>query len=180
MGTERKAPPVKLFFGLIASDEYWLERARRRLAHDFSHISHESALIPFNLTGYYEDEMGPGLLRQWIATEKLIPPAKLVEVKRHTNRLELLFAHEGKRRVNIDPGYVSLSKVVLATTKDHAHRLYVGTGIYEEVTLVYRRSQGFEPWPWTYPDYRLETARKFFLELRCELRGIYRQLRISE
>ncbi len=180
MGIERVPPPVKLFFGLIATGEQDFERAKQRLEHDFSHITCKSPVLPFDLTNYYEKEMGEGLLRQWIATETLILPDQLAEIKRYTNRLEWLFAHEGKRRVNIDPGYVSLSKVVLATTKDHAHRIYVGDGIYEEVTLVFRRHEGFVSWPWTYPDYRLDVAKKFFLELRTELVGIYRQQRISE
>jgi len=63
---------------------------------------------------------------------------------------------------------------VLATTKDYSHRIYVRDGIYEEVTLVYRRGSGFEPWPWTYPDYRSETAKRFFLAVRESLRAFYR------
>ncbi|MCX7625545.1 MAG: DUF4416 family protein [Candidatus Sumerlaeaceae bacterium] len=169
MGVERQHPMVKLFFGLIATDEAWLEQARARIAYDFSPISKFSKVLPFDQTTYYEKEMGIGLVRQWIAVKSLVCPEQLVEIKRYTNRLERHFSEDGNRRVNFDPGYVSLSKVVLATTKDHAHRLYVGKGIYEEVTLHFRRGVGFVDWPWTYPDYRTDEARQFFLEVREEL-----------
>lgn len=170
MGVPREPKPVVLFFGLLAGGEEILARVKKRLALDFSPIVHESAVVAFNQTDYYEREMGAGLRRQWVAVEQLAHPAELVDCKLYTNRLEQLFALAGKRTVNIDPGYVSQSKVVLATTKDYAHRIYVGRGIYEEVTLVYRRGGGYEPWPWTYPDYRSAAAREFFLEVRRRLK----------
>jgi hypothetical protein len=180
MGVEREPPAVKLFFGLIAANDSWLERARARLAYEFSAITITSPVLPFNLTSYYEKEMGGGLLRQWVAVATPIRPEMLVEIKRHTNRVEGVFAETNHRRVNIDPGYVSLSKVVLATTKDYAHRIYVGKGIYEEVTLLYRRGEGFVAWPWTYPDYRLPEARQFFLEVRQSLLKEIRQMDNSD
>lgn len=174
MGIPKTPQPVKLFFGLLASSPDRLAEATRHLTYDFSAVELSSEVIEFDLTDYYADEMGSGLLRQWVATTVPILPRELAPIKLHTNRLEALFSVQGKRTVNIDPGYVSLSKVVLATTKDYSHRIYVRDGIYEEVTLVYRRGSGFEPWPWTYPDYRSETAKRFFLAVRESLRAFYR------
>lgn len=161
---------VKLFFGILASSQELLETARQRLAREFSPLQCCSEVIAFTHTSYYEAEMGGALLRQWVSTTLPIPMSDLVSIKLHTNRLEAIYAEQQKRCLNLDPGYVALSKVVLATTKDYDHRIYVDRGIYEEVTLHYRRPQGFVAWPWTYPDYVTETALRFFLEVRQHLR----------
>ena len=111
----------------------------------------------------------PGLRKHFISFHELIAPERLVDAKLRTNELEELFAREdggGGRTVNVDPGCVNHSKMVLATTKDHAHRVYVGRGIFEEVTLSYRRTEGFIPNPWTYPDYRSPERLAFFGRLR--------------
>jgi hypothetical protein len=147
-----------LFFGLLASSTELIERICSRLQLDYSPIAVRSELIPFTHTTYYQTEMGAGLVRQWIATRDPIFLEELASIKLATNRLEKLYGQPGGRRVNVDPGYLTMSKVVLATTKD-----------YEEVTLHYRRGSGFEAWPWTYPDYRDEPARRFFTELRERL-----------
>jgi hypothetical protein len=162
----QQQPGVKLFVGLLAANEELLQMARRRLALDFSPVDHESPVIPFTYSDYYNEEMGDTLLRQWISLTEPIHITELPGIKIFTNRLETLYSREGRRAINIDPGYVTLGKVVLATTKDYDHRLYVRDGIFEEVTLHYRRTKGFLPWPWTYPDYKCETALEFFQQTR--------------
>lgn len=146
-----------------------LRTVQVRLALDFSSIDIRSDVIGFSYSDYYTQEMGSGLLRQWVSTSAAIEMTELVAIKHFTNRLEQLFARQGARTVNIDPGYATLAKVVLATTKDYDHRLYIGNGIYEEVTLHYRRKVGFESWPWTYPDYKSDTALEFFSRVRQTL-----------
>ncbi len=163
--------PVKLFFGLLARDESVLRDVTERLTRYFSPIAHETKPFLFQLSDTYEEEMGQYLLRQWVALEKPVLMGELDGIKIHTNRLEKLWADDsGARQVNIDPGYVSLAKVVLASTKDFSHRIYVGNGIYEEVTLHYQRaSDRFEPLPWTYPDYCTAEANDFFMNVRHDL-----------
>ena len=100
--------------------------------------------------------------------EKLSDPAALACIKRQTNGLEQELAIGGKRRINLDPGYVSMAKFVLATTKNHGHRIYIGEGIYAEVTLRYH-DKAFRPWEWTYPDYRQEE----YLRILQEIRDLY-------
>ena len=104
------------------------------------------------LLRYYEPTMGPGLRKQLWAFERHIDPAALPDIKHHTNDLELALAAESPRPeprpINLDPGYLTLAKLVLATTKDQAHRLYLRDGIFAEVTLHFR-DWGFQPWPWT-------------------------------
>ena len=99
------------------------------------------------------------------AFEALIDPETLPEIKLESNRIEARWAVDGKRQVNLDPGYVSMAKLVLATTKNHGHRIYVGQGIYAEVTLQYR-DKAFRPWPWTYPDYGTPRYCELFAHIR--------------
>lgn len=163
MGTIREdIEPARLFFGLLARDEGLMQQACLQIDREYSPITVQSAILPFDFTRYYEREMGSGLLRQWVAVEKPIGPGELVEIKHRTNAIELLYLDAGGRSINIDPGYVTADKVVLATTKNYSHRLYLGRGIYGEATLKYRHGSGFEPWPWTYPDYRGAEAQAFF------------------
>jgi hypothetical protein len=173
MGKVKEPLPVKLIASTFAASEERLEEAKVRLSQEFGPIDYESELLPFDHTTYYAAEFGEGLRRKFMAFEELVHPGRLVEIKLRTNALEMEWAVEGKRRINIDPGYVSYSKLVLATTKNHAHRIYVGQGIYAEVTLHFRNGT-FCAWPWTYPDY----ASPPLIAIFNQIRGIYvKQLR---
>lgn len=126
--------------------------------------------IPFTQTDYYESEMGRGLTRQWVVFHRLIYPDMLVDLKHQTNGIEQLFlTRQGKRTVNIDPGVVTMGNVVLASTKNSYHRLYLGRGIYAELTLVFH-DQRFHPLAWTYPDYRDDRTIDFFVRVRDMLK----------
>lgn len=165
MGTAREPQPVKLIASLLTGEPGLLARVREALAAAWGPIDLESDLLPFDHTDYYAGEFGPGLQRQILAFERLISPAELPAAKHLANELEQSLAAGGRRRVNVDPGYVALGKLVLATTKDHAHRLYLGQGVYGEVTLAYQQGR-FRPWPWTYPDYASEEYCALFARIR--------------
>lgn len=152
MGTAREPQPVKLMASLLTGQPNLLGQVKEVLANAFGPIDFESELLPFDHTEYYTPEFGPGLQRQIVTFERLVSPSDLPAIKCQTNELERTWAHEDRRQVNIDPGYVSLGKLVLASTKDHAHRLYLDQGVYGEGTLTYQQRH-FRPWPWTYPDY---------------------------
>ncbi len=126
--------------------------------------------LNFNQTGYYAKEMGTGLVRRIYSYPDLIKPAELYPLKLLTIDVENRWRVEGKRRVNIDPGYLSLAKLVLATTKDNVHRICIGEGVYAEVTLFFEKG-GFHPWPWTYPDYASDEYRMIFACIREIYRG---------
>lgn len=126
------------------------------------------APIPFTWTHYYADEVGPTPWRGFVSYETLIPRESLVAIKRWTNDLEAEFAVEGKRPVNLDPGYMTLGQFFLATTKDQRHRVYVGDGIFVEGTLYYEAG-AWKPFPWTYPDYRSEEYQPWFQAARAKL-----------
>ncbi|MDO8490647.1 MAG: DUF4416 family protein [Dehalococcoidia bacterium] len=165
MGEIRQPEPVMLFIGLLIAPSCALVGVYRSLEERVGPIELKSQIMDFDYTRYYEPEMGSGLSRQFLAFERLVLPDELPRVKIATNALEKELAQDGKRRVNLDPGYLTGAKLVLVTTKDHAHRLYLGRGIYGEITLMFQRGK-FEALPWTYPDYRSQGYQEFFQVLR--------------
>lgn len=166
MGTVRQPTNVKLFCAILLAPEIPLQEVEDVLERFYGSIVLRSLALPFTQTTYYEREMGPALTRIYVAFAPCIPPDALAAIKHNTNHLETRWVtSEGQRRINLDPGYLDLAKVVLATTKDHSHRLYIGNGIFAEVTLRYKHKV-FHPWEWTYPDYRLSTTLAFFQQLR--------------
>jgi hypothetical protein len=170
MARPRPAGLVKLFAGLLSGDPDLLRRARQLLVRRFGPIDVESELWPFDQTEYYREEMGPDLKRRFLSFESLVRPERLPEFKLETNALELEIADQCllpgiPRPVNIDPGYLDLTKLVLATAKDRGHRIYIGHGVYAEVTLQYVRG-GWQTLPWTYPDYTRPEYHAFFEHVR--------------
>jgi len=168
MGRIRKPLPVKLVVPMLSREERLFKLAEEALEEHFGPVDYRKGFFPFDHTDYYRREFGEGLLRNFIAFERLVDPGDLAAIKCLTNELEMQWSIEGRRQVNLDPGYVSLAKLILATTKNHAHRVYVGRGIYAEVTLCYREGD-FRPWPWTYPDY----ASPEYIAVFREIRAIY-------
>ena len=125
-----------------------------------------SEKMPFDKTDYYKEEMGDGLIRFWLSLNGLGDPEELPHLKLRTNELEREYSEGSRRKMNLDPGYITESNLVLASTKAYNHRIYLKEGIYAEVTLIYRKKTGYEPLPWTYPDYRTRLALDFFGEVR--------------
>jgi hypothetical protein len=170
VGEPTEPRPVKLIAGLLAGDEADILSALEKLKEAFGPTDLLSRTLPFEATHYYEKEMGEGLLRRWASFAMLLDPGRLAEVKLATNEIERTFARrDGRRSVNIDPGYVTLGNLVLATTKNRAHRVYLGKGIYAEVTLIWARGD-FRELEWTYPDYQSDIARDFFRRVRQSYR----------
>ena len=165
MGEVREPQPVKAFVGILTSRPPALAELRGSLEGQLGPVDSQSQLLDFDYTSYYKAEMGPHLKRMFLSFHRLVSPDALVDLKLFTNGLEQALAKDGRRTVNLDPGYLTAARVVLASTKDFAHRLYLGKGIYGEVTLTYQKND-FLPLPWTYPDYRSEAYRQFFRELR--------------
>jgi hypothetical protein len=168
MGAIRQFNPVKLFIGVLVSHVRLLPEIEQRLAAAFGPIDHRSDVIPFDFTDYYEGEMGEIIDRMFFSFERLIEADQLPEIKRQTNRLEeemLPLFRTTKRPVNLDPGYIELAKVILATTKNFYHRIYLGAGIFGEVTMHFKNNT-FQFFPWTYPDYQSKDYQEFFLRVR--------------
>jgi len=165
VGKIKEVRPVKLIVGMIAGREELFELSQTELSSKFGMIDYESEILPFVHTDYYEKEMGKHLKRRFVSFQKPFDPEKLAEIKLFTNQLEEKFSLEDNRQINLDPGYLSLSKLVLATTKDYSHRIYLREGIYAEVTLYYQ-DKTFKPYPWTYPDYKTKDYQEVFSQIR--------------
>jgi hypothetical protein len=162
--------PVKLFMGLILAQDMDLEMIKHELISHFGRIDLEGPIHPFDHTDYYIKEMGPDLKRCFLSFINPVSPDHLAKIKLFTNRLEIqkgeIIGERICRVVNIDPGILSLSNVILATTKNRAHRIYLSKGIYAEITLIYSKTKGWQPLSWTYPDYRIPSTFEFFCAMR--------------
>jgi uncharacterized protein DUF4416 len=165
MGDVSEPTRVLLVIAVISRHDSALEWAGEIASQKLGPIALTSDAFDFTETDYYTATMGTGLKKQFIAIGRPIDPAALAEVKRTTNQWEVDYAsqsaHPEPRPLNLDPGYITGAKLVLASTKDHAHRIYLRDGIYAELTLMYRHRR-WQPLEWTYPDYRRADFHQFF------------------
>lgn len=157
--------PAQPVINLIYAPEVDLHQVVEELVKAYGDIHGVSREFSFTETDYYQAEMGPSLLRRLICLGPPLAREELPGLKMTARDLEKRFAEEEKRRVNVDPGYVSLENFVLASSKNFSHRIYLGQGIYAEVTLIFERGS-FRPVPWTYPFYRREAVIGFLNGVR--------------
>jgi hypothetical protein len=169
MGDVFEPISVTLLIAVVSRYAKALEWARDGAEQQYGSVLLASPAFDFTETDYYTATMGPDLKKQFLAFERPIDPAALAGIKRQTNDWEAEYAGLGLypeiRPLNLDPGYITAAKLVLASTKDHAHRIYLRDGIYAEVTLSYRHRH-WQPMEWTYPDYRREDYQQFFTQCR--------------
>jgi hypothetical protein len=174
VGATHPFEPEQLVVAVLSSRPSSLSEARRALAECFGPVIFASDPTPWSFTTYYDREMGPGIVRLFWAFTRLVDPAELPSIKLTTNGIEDAFREDGSRKLNLDPGLLSLSRFVLATTKDGSHRIPLRDGIYAEVTLVFEHGE-FRPLPWTYPDYQTEGCRSVLKAIRDGYRKRSRQ-----
>jgi hypothetical protein len=175
MSTRSDPDNVNRIASLISPQEKTLHRALRGLEDIYGPADRVSPVVPFDRTRYYEREMGGPLVRMFVSFERLMRPEGLAEMKVETDGLEDDFRRGGLRTVNVDPGYICLERLVLATGKNYTHRIYLSLGVFADLTLVYHR-KSFRALPWTYPDYKDPFALQFFNDLRdaykARIRGL--------
>jgi len=165
MATPQPAQPVKLVIAALAAEKHHAEEAHAPLVTAFGEIDYASAVFPFAATAYYDAEMGTPLWRQLFAFAPLMPPENLPAIKLRTNALESEFTVAGKRRLNLDPGYLDTDKFVLASTKFHGYKIYLGQGIWADMTLHYEKGR-FTALPWSFPDFRSGVYEAAFIRIR--------------
>jgi hypothetical protein len=178
MGAIRQFTPVKLFIGVLVSHTKLLADVEQRLIALYGPIDHRSPVIPFDFTDYYEPEMGDIIDRAFFSFERLIEADQLPEIKRQSNELEDSLAPlltRVKRPINLDPGYIEQAKVILASTKNFYHRIYLRGGIFAELTMHFKNNT-YQFFPWTYPDYRSKDYQEFFLRIRQIYRSQLRKM----
>lgn len=164
--------PVKLICGILAADKNCLEQATEALQKEIGDTDLESSVWEFDDTEYYKDETGDDIIRRFVSFEKLIHPGELAGIKHRTNDIEKRLAslrEDLPRPVNLDPGIIEPAKLVLATTKNFSHRVYIGEKMYAEVTLIYNKGD-WETFHYTYPDYAQPKYHKFFTDVRARLK----------
>ncbi len=171
MGEIKKPEKVKLICGILISRllyEKYFSRVTSILTSHFGEIDYQSDLIDFTFTNYYKDEIGREVYRIFVSFKKLIEKEDISSIKVLTNEIEESFSYKVlnlKRPLNLDPGYMELSKLVLASTKNFYHRIYLRNGIYGEVTLYYSKKM-WNDLPWTFPDYRSKEYKRILTEIR--------------
>ncbi len=178
-------PPARLLLAAFSRYAGALDWARAKAADDWGPVALSSPSFDFNETEYYASTMGPHLTKVFWAFARPFDPADLAGLKRQANRWEDEFAGAAqrgdvrdnaggriteKRPLNLDPGYLTTAKLVLASTKDHAHRIYLRDGIFAEITLFFRHGR-WEHHEWTFPDYRRADYQQFFSLVRDSLKG---------
>jgi hypothetical protein len=181
MADIRQPLPVKLFVGMISREPSQFDECTERLSLEFGAVDLRAPTIAWDHTEYYRHEMGTGLLRTFVFFERLLTdPAQLAPIKNMTNLIEksLSPASGNYRLINVDPGYITEAKVVLASTKDFSHRIYIGQHIYAEVTLQFReKGRTFVALEHTYPDFRRQDMIELFNGSRSSLRRELKKIR---
>jgi hypothetical protein len=165
--------PSLLFTGILYVDDAILTQVKNNIVSDFGPVLFESPSLPWDYSSYYREELGSPTFRQFVFFKNLIDPGSLVDIKLKTMERENELALEGKRRVNLDPGYLMLSRIVLASAKNYAHRIYLGKGIYGDATLLYNEKEAtFKPHLFTYRDYQEKSCIDMFLKARKMRKGM--------
>jgi hypothetical protein len=178
MSEPSRADDVKLISSLFSSDKAFIDEIIHVLEHRFGSVDWTSPELFFDRTQYYAKEMGWPLHRRFVSFKKLIRPQDVVGVKLETNRIENEYLEDGDRKINIDPGYVSLERLILVTGKNYTHRIYLSKGIFADLTLIFNRAS-FRPLEWTFKDYGSPEIISLFNGVRerykRQLRGVIQE-----
>ena len=170
MATAREFQKCALVIGVLSTVEERRAEIIKKLEKEFGPIEEASPVLDFPYTDYYDSEMGKRPVRYLLLFENLVDPSNLADIKTKTNQIETTFADaDGNRRVNLDPGTLSLANFILATCKDRSHRIPLKDGIYGEITLIYQ-NHDFQVLPWTYADYRSDDIRAILRNFRDDYR----------
>ena len=165
MGEVQDFEKEKLVIGVLISRPEFLESLKGQLVQQWGPLDFETELMPFDFTDYYNREMGTPIYRCFFSFQDLVCPEDLPGIKLQTNDMEKEFADNEGRKVNLDPGILSLSKFILATTKNNVHRIPMSRGIYGELTLQFK-DRDFHPLDWTYPDFKSRANRDILIAIR--------------
>ena len=176
MGSLYTYQPHKLLIPVLFSTDWSIKTVQGLVADAFGPVDLQSEAFPFDFTHYYDYEMGDSIYRILFSIEELVDPMTLSDVKSRSNDIEVANAGaDGNRTINIDPGLLSLSRVILATTKQSAHRISIGAGLYAEITLMYRKGR-YRPLEWTYPDFQSERYGQWLKLVRTQYHQQLRDL----
>ncbi len=167
MGAVFEFEKEKMIIGVIYHEKEILDKVTEILIDEFGEIDDCSEEFSFSgeFSTYYDEEIGGEGLRRIYSFKELVDPSRQAEIKTRTNQIEAEFAIDGKRKINLDPGFINHGRLMLATTKETGFRVPLSDGIYTELTLFWARG-GWQKFPWTYRDYQSERVQKFITEVR--------------
>lgn len=165
MSRPQQPKPAKLVIGLFLKEKRLIVPVAKALSEKFGPVDMVSSWFSFDFTTYYEKEMGAPLFRRVLVFKNLIKQDDLPQIKLSTNAFELEYSKDGKRRVNLDPGYLLRERFILATFKNFSHRIYLARQTYADLTLMYSKGR-FQTLPWTYPDYAEENMLTYLERVR--------------
>ncbi|MFH1943175.1 MAG: DUF4416 family protein [bacterium] len=156
---------VKLFVGILYSDSTILADGLALLDERYGEMDYRSKSFAFTMTDYYVPEMGSPITRMFVSFDRLIHPKEIARIKCETNDIENQRAVDGKRKINLDPGYMDYDKVVLASAKYNGQKIYLDHGIWADLTLHFEKGR-FDPYAWSFPDFKEGIYDEVFLEIR--------------
>jgi len=164
--------PAQLILSVLSSTwQHFQPRLLGVLLREFGAVDYQSKTLAFTETSYYDQELGTPITRQVFGFESLIPPENLADLKLTTNALEQRFLQpDGRRTFNLDPGLLFQERLVLATGKNFSHRIYVGKGIWADLTLLYQKGK-WQSLPWSFPDYAGSAMQEILTQLRNRLKA---------
>ncbi|MBI4763759.1 MAG: DUF4416 family protein [Deltaproteobacteria bacterium] len=165
MSKPKEPLPAKLGIGIIYQEERAADSAWRTMEKIWGALDVISEVRPFDYTGYYEEEMGRPLVRRWAFFRELVHQDRLTDIKWQALEIEKQWTVKERRLLNLDPGLITAERLVLATGKNFSHRIYLGRGIFGDLTLVFSKGT-YRPLAWTYPDYKDEQAITMFNKIR--------------
>lgn len=167
MGAALEFEKEKLIIGVIYHDEEVLREAMRILVEEFGEVDLVSEEFSFSgeFSTYYDEEIGGEGFRRIYSFKNTVAPDRQADIKIRTNEIEASFSVDGKRKINLDPGFINHGRLMLATTKETGFRVPLKDGIYTELTLFYARG-AWQKFPWTYRDYQSERVQRFITEVR--------------
>lgn len=167
MGLAQNFEKEKLIIGFIYNTEENYEKALKIMVDKFGAVDFETEEFSFTeeFSSYYDEELGGEAKRRILSFERLVDPEEQADIKTFTNSVEAEFSIDGNRKVNLDPGFLSHGRLLLATTKKTGFRIPLKDGIYTELTLFYARG-AWQKLPWTYRDYQSERVQSFLTTVR--------------
>jgi hypothetical protein len=177
MSHPRPPVPVKLIISLFSPDKALVKGVLDELSAVYGPTDWISPELFFDQTTYYAREMGWPLHRRFASFARLIAPEQIVSIKLWTNEIEKRTSQGERRKINIDPGYLSSERLILATGKNFIHRVYLTGGIYADLTLIFEKGS-FKALPWTYRDYADPEMVRFFNDLRNGYRSELKEMEI--
>ena len=168
MSTPKTPDPGLLVISVLSADWGFWPEVSAELEAKFGPFEASEEFV-FDQTDYYDEELGTPITRRLLAFETLRPLGELADVKLWTNSVELKYARDGRRHFNLDPGFLTMQSLVLATGKNYSHRIYLKDGIWADLTLMWQK-KGWMDFPWTFPDYAGQPMKTRLTKLRLSYR----------